>query len=67
MDTQLIEISNRSLFTEYLNHFGIKAPSLQKEWVYTNKEKKVLELSTLHPLSPNATNQTACHCHAFIT
>lgn len=42
MDTQLIEISNRSLFTEYLNHFGIKAPSLQKEWVYTNKEKKVL-------------------------
>jgi hypothetical protein len=41
MDTQLIEISNRSLFTEYLNHFGIKAPSLQQEWVYT-KDKRVL-------------------------
>lgn len=41
MDTKLIEISNRSLFTEYLNHFGVRAPNLQQDWVYT-KDKKVL-------------------------
>ena len=43
MEKQLIEISNRSLFTEYLNHFGVRAPSLQQDWVYT-QDKKVVAL-----------------------
>lgn len=41
MEKQLIEITNRMLFTEYLQHMGVRAPSLQREWVYT-RGKQVL-------------------------
>ena len=41
MDKTLIEITNRMLFTEYLQHMGVRAPSLQREWVYT-RGKQVL-------------------------
>lgn len=44
MEKQLIEISNRSLFTEYLNHFGVRAPSLQQDWVYTLDKKVVARI-----------------------
>ena len=41
MEKTLIEITNRMLFTEYLQHMGVRAPSLQREWVYT-RGKQVL-------------------------
>ena len=31
MEKTLIEITNRMLFTEYLQHMGVRAPSLQQE------------------------------------
>ena len=33
METQLIEITNRMLFTEYLRHLGLRVPNLYQEWV----------------------------------
>ena len=36
METQLIEITNRMLFTEYLRHLGLRVPNLYQEWVCTN-------------------------------
>ena len=33
MEKTLIEITNRMLFTEYLQHMRVRAPSLQQEWV----------------------------------
>ncbi len=41
MEKTLIEITNRMLFTEYLQHMRVRAPSLQQEWVYT-RGKRVL-------------------------
>ena len=41
MEKQLIEITNRMLFTEYLHHMGVRIPNLQQEWVYT-RGKQVL-------------------------
>ena len=41
MEKTLIEITNRMLFTEYLQHMRVRAPSLQQEWVYT-RGKRIL-------------------------
>ena len=46
METQLIEITNRMLFTEYLRHLGLRVPNLYQEWVYTNGHQVLARIQT---------------------
>ena len=46
METQLIEITNRMLFTEYLRHLGLRVPNLYQEWVCTNGQQVLARIQT---------------------
>ena len=46
METQLIEITNRMLFTEYLRHLGLLVPNLYQEWVCTNGQQILARIQT---------------------
>ncbi len=46
METQLIEITNRMLFTEYLRHLGLRVPNLYQEWVCTNGHQVLARILT---------------------
>ena len=46
METQLIEITNRMLFTEYLRQLGLRVPNLYQEWVCTNGQQVLARIQT---------------------